>query len=104
MRAFLTVLAAAILVGGLAAAANADTFLGYDKAPGDPNPTYPPQYYREPSTAGPGWMKMGGSSDFKPSEEGFDKAPGDPNPTYPPQYDKAMNTKGSGWIDMKGAQ
>jgi hypothetical protein len=103
MRSFLMVLAAAaILTGGVAAAADTNAFLGFDKNPGDPNPTYPPQYYREFSTNAPGWTKMGGASEFKPSTEGFDKNPGDPNPTYPPDYSKAMNTTKKGWTNMGG--
>jgi hypothetical protein len=104
MRSFLTVLGVGLLICGFAAAANAQAFLGFDKNIGDPNPNYPPQYYKAGNTSGPGWMKMGGGAEFKPSFEGYDKNAGDPNPNYPPQYYKVGNTSGAGWMNMGGSK
>ena len=102
MRSFLPAFAVAALIGGFASGASAAPFLGYEKAPGDPNPSYPPQYYQEFNSHGPGWMNMAGASDSKSSMQGYDKAPGDPNPNYPPDYTRTMNTKNKGWMSMGG--
>ena len=121
MRSILTVLVVGLFVCGLAVAAGAQQpFLGFDRpdsalnaaAPAQIQAGYPPQYYKAYNASTPGWVRMGGGSEFKPTIDGFDRAesalnaaaPAQIQAGYPPQYYKAYNASTPGWVNMGGSK